>query len=105
MGMGDVEGGPKRMVRRYAAAWRICREIGTQSNGAPDVAGAARGSDFFAAIFGDDDSGMIGMDPAALAAWRKYVARTRRFLIRRPCEYTHDWGFHRAVRPSAEGGR
>lgn len=73
MGMGDVEGGPKRMVRRYAAAWRMCREIGTQANGAPDVAGAARGSDFFAAIFGDDDSGMIGMDPAALAAWRKYV--------------------------------
>lgn len=60
MEMGDVEGGPLRMARRYAIACRICG-IDTQ------------GPDFFAAIFGDDDNAMPDMDRAELIAWRRYV--------------------------------
>ena len=63
MDMGDVEGGPMQMVRRYAIACRMCR-----------IDADAEGPAFFAAIFGDNDSAMPDMDPAELVAWRKSFA-------------------------------
>jgi hypothetical protein len=62
MDMGDVEGGPMQMVRRYAIACRMCR-----------IDADAQGPAFFAAIFGDNDSAMPDMNPDELVAWRKYV--------------------------------
>jgi hypothetical protein len=63
MNIGDVEGGPMRMVRRYATACRMC---GIASQG-------PQGPAFFAAIFGDDDSAIFGIERSEIIAWRRYV--------------------------------
>jgi hypothetical protein len=86
----------KRMVRRYALAWKTCRNadrsgfadleqdmaqgygmllcgILLEPQASPVVTADAKDPDFFAAIFGNDGSAAPDMTPDELQQARRYV--------------------------------
>jgi hypothetical protein len=66
-------GQPDYLVREITHGRRVFDEILIFTDAGPRIIEDAKAGDFFVAVIDGEDGAMPEMDPAELAAWRKYI--------------------------------